>query len=573
QPRWGKPGRHCGSDPSTRVFPGDDDWTAGEQTSGASISRSVGTVSRRSGGIAPFLLRLLVAAALAREAVAASGSGSQPSVRTYASSPSTGSSPGYSQCPSHAEISPCTCSIKKNGLDLVCEFTDALRISKAMGALKGKQGIVLYYLKLRHNSLPKLQAFVFLGLDIRHLTIHNSSLAVVEEAALSSVGRALTQLDLSQNALSSVPSPALRSLHSLLILNLNHNRISVLRTGAFMGLDTLEILTLYENKITLVEQGAFKGPDKKLKRLNLGGNDLSSVPTDALSTLDSLRKLEIQENKISEIKEGDFAGLKGLDSLGLAHNRLREIPARAFSELTLLNSLEMEGNHIYHIHPEAFKGLEDLGIKYEPFLSTENLQYLRLGDNKLHAIPSEALRRLHRLRTLDLRGNNITSVPEDAFNGFGDTITFLNLQKNGIKSLPILAFENLNSLETLSLQNNKLQHLPEEVMEPVVDTLKVIDLMGLRDKDDEMMQKKRTVCMIQREHREYSLRELPLEKMECATSSSSSSSSPSSSSSSSSASTAGHLLFYYFTFQATPFPSPSLSLPLFVILTQGVRHA
>lgn len=60
----------------------------------------------------------------------------------------------------------------------------------------------------------------------------------------------------------------------------------------------------------------------------------------------------------------------------------------------------------------------------------ENLQYLRLGDNNIHQIPSESLRPLHRLRHLDLRSNNITAIPEDAFTGYGDSITFLNIQKN-----------------------------------------------------------------------------------------------------------------------------------------------
>lgn len=40
-------------------------------------------------------------------------------------------------------------------------------------------------------------------------------------------------------------------------------------------------------------------------------------------------------------------------------------------------------------------------------------------------------------------------------------------------------------------------------------------LKTLKDKDDEMMQKKRTVCTMQNEHREYSLQSLPLEKMNC----------------------------------------------------------
>lgn len=425
------------------------------------------------------------------------------------------------QCPPPYDISPCACGVKKNGLDILCEFTDSQHITKAMALLKERPSTVIFYLKLRHNSLPKLPRFVFLGLDIRHLTIHNSSLAVIEESSLSSIGKGLTQLDLSQNHLSLIPSAAFHNLHHLILLNLNHNKISALRARAFEGLDTLEILTLYENKLHAVDPDAFKGLEKKLKRLNLGGNELTAVPVHALNILDTLKKLEMQENRITEISEGDFAGLRSLDSLGLAHNMLKEVPARVFSHLTLLNSLELDGNQITHIDPDAFAGLE------------ENLQYLRLGDNNIHTVPSDALRRLHRLRHLDLRANNISSISDDAFFGFGDTITFLNLQKNDIKTLPAMVFDNLNSLETLNLQNNKLTHIPEEVMEPIMDTLRVVDIMDnplicdcelrwyndwlrqLRDRDDAALQNKHTLCTMPHEHREYSIRNMPLDKMSC----------------------------------------------------------
>lgn len=99
------------------------------------------------------------------------------------------SGPVIQQCPTHGEITPCVCTVKKNGgLDILCEFTDLVHISKTMTVLKGKPSLVIFYLKLRHNNLPKLQGFVFLGMDIRHLTIHNSTLAVVEESSLSSIG-------------------------------------------------------------------------------------------------------------------------------------------------------------------------------------------------------------------------------------------------------------------------------------------------------------------------------------------------------------------------------------------------
>jgi hypothetical protein len=97
-------------------------------------------------------------------------------------------SPQQQTCPTANEISPCVCQVKKNGLDILCEATDVTHITKAMTALKPRSPII-FYLKLRHNQLPKLQGFIFLALDIRHLTIHNSSLAVIEETSLSSLGR------------------------------------------------------------------------------------------------------------------------------------------------------------------------------------------------------------------------------------------------------------------------------------------------------------------------------------------------------------------------------------------------
>ncbi|KAH8396557.1 hypothetical protein KR215_000493 [Drosophila sulfurigaster] len=423
-------------------------------------------------------------------------------------------------CPEQSDISPCICTVKKNGLDILCETTDLAHITKSMGTLKGKSPII-FYLKLRHNNLPKLQGFVFLALDIRHLTIHNSSLAAIEENALSSLGKGLTQLDVSLNQMKTVPSQALQHLYHLLILNLNHNKITVIHNNAFEGLDTLEILTLYENKITQVDPEAFRGLEKKLKRLNLGGNDLANVPQKALSILDNLKKLEIQENKIRTISEGDFEGLQNLDSLILAHNMITTVPANVFSHLSLLNSLELEGNKISVIDKDAFKGLE------------ENLQYLRLGDNNIHAIPSEALRPLHRLRHLDLRNNNINVLADDAFTGYGDSLTFVNLQKNDIKVLPSTLFENLNSLETLNLQNNKLQRIPQDTMEPVIDTLRIIDITNplncsceliwfpklledLKNKDDEMSQKKKPLCHMSLDNREYFVQAMPIEKMHCA---------------------------------------------------------
>lgn len=165
------------------------------------------------------------------------------------------------RCPDSSQIYPCVCNVKKNGLDIICEHTDYNHISKAMENLKGKP-VVIFYLKLRHNNLPKLHDYIFMGLEISHLNIHNSSLAVLEHSSLSSLGTKLTQLDISTNKIKIVPSAAFRNLHALLILNMNHNNITVIHDKSFIGLDTLEILLLYENQISKIEPHAFQGLEK-----------------------------------------------------------------------------------------------------------------------------------------------------------------------------------------------------------------------------------------------------------------------------------------------------------------------
>ncbi|XP_014205745.1 leucine-rich repeat and transmembrane domain-containing protein 2-like [Copidosoma floridanum] len=102
-----------------------------------------------------------------------------------------------------------------------------------------------------------------------------------------------------------------------------------------------------------------------------------------------------------------------------------------------------------------------------------------------------------------------------------------------IRVLPASVFESLNSLEFLNLQNNRLTNIGEDVIENVIDTLRLIDITDnplacncdlqwfsawlnkLKDKDDEIMSKKRSVCTLMLEHREYPIQKLPLQNMGC----------------------------------------------------------
>lgn len=49
----------------------------------------------------------------------------------------------------------------------------------------------------------------------------------------------------------------------------------------------------------------------------------------------------------------------------LAHNYIKQIPAKVFRHLPLLNSLELDGNQISHIDEEAFIGLEGKNFVFQ----------------------------------------------------------------------------------------------------------------------------------------------------------------------------------------------------------------
>lgn len=64
------------------------------------------------------------------------------------------------------------------------------------------------------------------------------------------------------------------------------------------------------------------------------------------------------------------------------------------------------------------------------FCNLDSLEWLKLGENRLNEIPSNALKNLTKLRQLDLRANNISTIHENSLKEFGINLKFIYLQKN-----------------------------------------------------------------------------------------------------------------------------------------------
>ncbi|KAK7017486.1 hypothetical protein SK128_010927 [Halocaridina rubra] len=128
--------------------------------------------------------------------------------------------------------------------------------------------------------------------------------------------------------------------------------------------------------------------------------------------------------------------------LDLAVHGLGELPAGGFSNMNLLG-LVITTAGLQILPAEAFRGLE------------ETLAALGLPNNKLTAVPEEALKRLRQLQRLDLSDNLIKELKPRAF----PTLLLLqnlNLAGNGLHLLHPEAFVKLPRLESLSLARNQL---------------------------------------------------------------------------------------------------------------------
>lgn len=106
------------------------------------------------------------------------------------------------------------------------------------------------------------------------------------------------------------------------------------------------------------------------------------------------------------------------------------------------------------------------------------MEWLKVGFNHLDEVPSEALRDMTQLRELDLRGNNISTLGNQAFAAFGANLKFLYMMHNSITSLASDAFASLPHLEWLYLNHNRLRTLHRSVFEKITDTLVILDVHG-----------------------------------------------------------------------------------------------
>ncbi|XP_040818713.1 extracellular matrix protein 2 isoform X3 [Ochotona curzoniae] len=128
-------------------------------------------------------------------------------------------------------------------------------------------------------------------------------------------------------------------------------------------------------------------------------------------------------------------------TISCTHADLRQIPPLTAPQIT---SLEFVGNSITSIPDEAFNGFP-------------NLERLDLSRNNINssAVGPKAFKFLKKLTRLNLDGNNLVQIPSD----LPSTLEELKINENHLQGIDEDSLSGLNQLVTLELEGNNLSEI------------------------------------------------------------------------------------------------------------------
>ncbi|KAJ1354600.1 hypothetical protein KIN20_011590 [Parelaphostrongylus tenuis] len=159
----------------------------------------------------------------------------------------------------------------------------------------------------------------------------------------------------------------------------------------------------------------------------------------------SIRSLTIADCEVTSIDPAFFRAVESsLEELSLLNNNLVNIPL--FGNMSKLASLNLHGNKLQDVPENAFEGLSQL-------------RYLRLESNKICALSPNALSEVKsHLELLDLSGNCLTTIPAQHLRN-SVKLMYLDLSDNKIAEINNFELMNLPQLKELRLHNNILNEI------------------------------------------------------------------------------------------------------------------
>ncbi|CAI4233192.1 unnamed protein product [Auanema sp. JU1783] len=354
----------------------------------------------------------------------------------------------------------CKCEENNNGVRLDCSNSNGNGIVQLLRENQVRLGLI-QSLTLKNAELTSIPKNFFEGLFIKQLDLSHNDIKTVDNEAFGGMSNVLTDISLSNNKLTKIPTAAISFQRSLFRLDLSNNTIGDLRSDdIFPSLPKLFDINLSGNKICKIQGAVFEKLKNVLQTLNLGRNCLSAVPSQAIRGQTQLQSLHLHFNNISSLEALSFLNLPVLQLLNLANNAINDINTQAFINVPNLRYLYLTNNRIGKLISHQFN-------------SFEKLEFLDLTNNLLEKVPSGAFSDHTYLRQVYLGNNSITELEKDAF--LNSSIVILVISNNKISELPEDVITGLPSLQQLSFKNNEIRIIHQNAFHNIPSTV-VLDL-------------------------------------------------------------------------------------------------
>ncbi|KAF1766321.1 hypothetical protein GCK72_006278 [Caenorhabditis remanei] len=347
-------------------------------------------------------------------------------------------------------------------------------------------------LSMTDGSMAFVQQDAFKHHDMQTLDFSNNQIQTVNVNAFRGLEMKLTQLDLSHNNLSVIPTWALTYLHNLQILHLENNRIDVLRSNTFdeTQLNNLQFLYLDNNQLRIIPNLAFNhlrlvvlmlannriteiqkmSLPHTLNFLVLRNNLLAQIPYVALNDLKMLQSIDLEGNNITHLMDSNEVTFESEMKVILRNNKIRRLDKNSFRSFRKIRELDISYNQIQTVEDSSFETvghMQSLDLSYNKIAYlprgmlknfAKTLKTLKLAENMVHATP-EALRDLRNLTHLNLNGNKLNRIDGDVLRGCKDTLVELFIANNYLEHIPHGVLSGMKQLEHLDISKNKILSL------------------------------------------------------------------------------------------------------------------
>lgn len=358
-------------------------------------------------------------------------------------------------------------------------------------------------LHLTYNSISYVDNNTFKDCPLAYLDISNNPIRNLDALNLDPVKGTLETLRLRGCELLGIPDNYFQGFDVLRELELTENTyMTTFQNYAFFGLNNLHIFTCDAcYGLVRIEELAFYNvtsltsftltPSINIDTfpcLDPNSNHLTTftftpdeyimtkitnIPSKCISALASARDLNIQSVNLLSLQ--GFKNFSRMETLNLLNTNTSCIGVEDLNEITALRTMTIKNNPLEEVF-SATCDANDIDNRTDSLDAAPVLPYLttlKIFNTKVVRFPN--LTHIPSLQTFDFTKNQITVVPDDAFEGNTQLTTVL-MERNLIGWISPSAFRGCSKLKTLRLNTNFITSL--QFLDTPLPALNTIDLGG-----------------------------------------------------------------------------------------------